>query len=99
MFAFQFGIGLSSIYVKHHFDTESKKSAVNIVNYIKDEFIQTLKEVDWFDKETADYAIAKAKAIKAYIAFPAELLNYTLVDEFYGDVSQAAFCNKTECVN
>lgn len=57
------------------------------MNYIKDEFIQILREVDWFDKQTADYAIAKAKAIKAYIGYPDELLNDTLVEEFYKDVS------------
>ena len=59
---------------------------MNIVNYIKDEFIQILKEVDWFDKKTADYAISKARAIKAYIGYPDELLNDTLVEEFYKDL-------------
>ena len=75
------------MYVKHHFDRESKKSALTIVNYIKDEFIQILKEVEWFDKKTADYAILKARAIKTYIGYPDELLNDTLVEEFYKDVS------------
>lgn len=99
--AHQFGIGLSSLYVKHHFDRESKKSAVNIVNYIKDEFIQILREVEWLDKPTADYAISKAKAIKAYIGYPDELLNDTLVEEFYKDVSQILRSDhyKFECSN
>ena len=57
------------------------------MNYIRDEFIQILNEIDWADKKTVDYAISKAKAIKSYIGFPDELLNDTLVEEFYNDVS------------
>lgn len=86
-----FGIGLSNLYVKHHFDPDSKKSALAIVNYIREEFLQILNEVDWMDDKTRGYAIEKAKWIKAYIGYPDELLNDTLVEEFYKDVRISFF--------
>ncbi|RWS10237.1 membrane metallo-endopeptidase-like 1 [Dinothrombium tinctorium] len=77
------GIALSSLYVKHHFKGESKDMALDMVNYIHREFLRMLDELDWMDKQTVDYARAKAKAISSYIGYPEQILDDEKVGKLY----------------
>lgn len=61
------GMAVSSLYVKHYFDPESKKQAVTLVDYLLKEFQKILKNIDWMDKSTQKRAIEKAEAFKTYM--------------------------------
>lgn len=69
------GMALSSLYVKNHFDPESKRQAVILVDYLLKEFQKILRHIDWMDKSTQSRAIEKAEAFKTYIGYPDQLLN------------------------
>lgn len=77
------GTALSALYVKNHFNQESKASALEMVDYIRNEFLRILDEIDWMDEETREEAKLKAKSIAPYIGYPDELLRDELVEELY----------------
>jgi len=81
------GMALSNVYVKHHFDPESKKQAVTLVDYLLKEFQKILKNIDWMDKQTQKRAIEKVEAFKTYIGYPDQLLNDSLINEYYEKLS------------
>ena len=78
---------LSSLYVKSSFDEESRSSAKKMVKYIREEFIASLKKVDWMDPETKRRAIEKAMSMEVLIGYPPELLQEDKVMEMYEGVS------------
>lgn len=77
------GMSVSSLYVKNHFDEESKKQANILVDYLMKEFINILENSDWMDATTKKKAIEKAGAFKKWIGYPDQLLNDTLVNQYY----------------
>lgn len=77
------GLSMSSLYVKNHFDKESKKQANILVEYLMKEFKHILKNTDWMDADTKAKALEKADAFKTWIGYPDHLLNDTLVNEYY----------------
>lgn len=80
---------LSALYVKNHFNQESKESAIEMVKYIKEEFLKILDEIDWMDDETRQEAKLKAKGIVPYIGYPDELLQDDLVEELYSKLEMS----------
>lgn len=54
---------------------------------IRAEFEDILKKVDWMDDQTRKNALAKAKSMTAFIAYPDELLDNRKLEEFYDGVS------------
>ncbi|XP_037075869.1 neprilysin-2-like [Pollicipes pollicipes] len=83
----KFTIGAGSLYVQNHFDQESKTSALRLVSDVHKEFDMMLQEVTWMDNVTRERAVEKSKTISYYIAYPDELLNDTLVGEFYENLT------------
>ncbi|KAG9511152.1 Neprilysin-2, partial [Fragariocoptes setiger] len=81
------GTALSALYARNHFKKESKARAMEMVDYIRKEFIKMLKEIDWMDDETRVEAEKKANAITAYIGYPDELLDDDKVEELYQGLS------------
>nr|WBW70058.1 venom protein [Lampona murina] len=80
-------IALSSYYVRYYFQEDSKDSALELVNYVQNEFLKILDEIDWMDEVTREHAKAKANAIETYIGYPKELLNDTAVMEIYENLN------------
>ena len=78
-----FDIASSSMYVRKHFDPESKKTAEIMVDDIRNEFIEILKQTDWMDGKTKETAIKKAKAIKPHIGYADELLDNSKINGHY----------------
>lgn len=78
---------LSAFYVKNHFNSKSKSNALEMVEYIRSEFLKILDEIDWMDEETRDEAKLKAKGISPYIGYPDELLQDDLIEELYSGLS------------
>lgn len=83
----RFDLASSSIYVRKHFDPESKKSAEIMVDDIKNEFIELLKQTDWMDSKTKQTAIEKAKAIKPHIGYADELLDDKKLSDHYASLT------------
>lgn len=80
------GHALSAFYVKNHFNRKSKANALEMVEYIREEFLRILDEIDWMDEETRKEAKIKARAIAPFIGYPDELLQDELVEELYKDL-------------
>lgn len=60
---------------------------MEMVNDIRAEFEEILKQVDWMDDKTRVNAIDKARSMSTHIAYPDELLDDRKLEEFYEDVS------------
>lgn len=83
------GTALSALYVKNHFNGHSKAAALEMVEYIRKEFLVMLDEVDWMDEETRQEARLKAKSISPYIGYPDELLQDELIEEFFSGLQMS----------
>lgn len=81
-----FPISTSALYVKKYFKKESKEIASSMVDSIKDEFLDILKEVTWMDERTKAAALNKATKIRAYVGYPDELLDDSKLIEYYGNM-------------
>ncbi|XP_035232459.1 neprilysin-2-like [Stegodyphus dumicola] len=82
-----FGLALSSYYLRHYFKQGSKESVEEIYKYIKQEIIKTLENLYWMeerDKIKLSYLI---NSTKANIAFPRELLNDSFMSNLYKNLS------------
>ncbi len=53
----EYAVGL--IYVSNFFKNGSKEAATEMIENIKLEFIELLKETDWLDEESRKLALAK----------------------------------------
>ena len=54
-----------------------------MVQRIRDEFRVMLEEVTWMDENTRARALEKADLIKTHIAYSREILDSTLLDDYY----------------
>lgn len=86
LLCFSFPIATAAIYVRRFFDGKSRETAVNIAMKIHEQFIETLKQVTWMDEKSRMSAIEKANAMKFQIGYPDELMNDSLIDEYYNDL-------------
>ena len=71
------------MYVQRYFPEMSRNTAVEMVDNIRDTFIESLDTVDWMDPVTRARAKDKARAIKEYIGYPRELLDMDKLAELY----------------
>lgn len=64
---------------------------IEMIHNIQEQFIEILKKVDWMDDITRKHALEKAKVMEAHIAYPDELLNDTIIDNYYQNVGVSDF--------
>ena len=76
-------IAAGSLYVRHHFQKQSKKLVSDMVTRIKAEFKKILEIVTWLDDKTKKSALKKLKYMDTYIGYPDELLKDKKLIEFY----------------
>ncbi|KAJ6635281.1 Neprilysin-2 [Pseudolycoriella hygida] len=76
-------ISVGALYVKKHFEDSSKASALEIVDGIREQFEKILQTVDWMDEVTRQSALEKLSKMATYIAYPDEIKNNTLLEEYY----------------
>lgn len=76
----------SALYVRKYFDSESKRRAADLVKYVKQEFKDILKSVDWMDETTRRNAIEKADRISDHIGYPDELMDDKQLEKTFGKV-------------
>ena len=74
---------VGSLYVKKYFDENSKATALDMVNGIRDQFNIILEEVDWMDDATKVKAKDKANAMVEHIGYPPELLDMNKLTDLY----------------
>ena len=71
------------MYVKNFFKKESRDTALEMVDAIRDEFQNVLKSVSWMDESTREASLKKAKNIVANIGYPDELMDNAKLIEYY----------------
>jgi len=74
---------IGSMFVKKYFAGPAKDMADNMVTNIMREFKVMLDELTWMDQDTKRDAHRKADLITPHIAYPKEILNNQLLDDFY----------------
>jgi predicted metalloendopeptidase len=73
----------SALYVRNYFKKDSRDSAWQIVEALKDEFENTLNRTEWMDDETKQAALEKAKNMKMHIGYPDELSDDMKITKYY----------------
>lgn len=77
---------MSSIYVQKFFDKSIKNKVTELTQDIKFSFLETLKKIGWMDRKTKKHALHKAEKMKSFIAYPDEILDDDLVEEYHEGV-------------
>lgn len=86
MICFRFSIPVGLLYSRKYFNEESRQAVINLVEDVRQAFIDILGEVTWMDDETRKKAIAKAKNIIAHVGYPNELNENDELEEYYDDL-------------
>lgn len=79
-------ISVGALYVRKYFSEESRQIAIEMVDDIRDEFINILGEISWMDGETRTEAIKKANALTKHIGYPNELADNNKLEEYFQDL-------------
>uniref|UniRef100_F7FGZ5 Membrane metalloendopeptidase like 1 n=1 Tax=Monodelphis domestica TaxID=13616 RepID=F7FGZ5_MONDO len=77
---------VGALYVKESFPGESKKMVSDLIQKVREVFIETLNELSWMDEMSKKRAREKATAIKEQIGYPDYILeeeNGRLDEEYY----------------
>jgi neprilysin len=72
-----------ALYVRKHFKEDAKAIALEMVQNIKSEFKEILKNIAWMDDATKAAANTKADKMGEQIGFADELLNDAKITEYY----------------
>ncbi|XP_052751264.1 neprilysin-4-like [Galleria mellonella] len=78
-----FGVALSYLYVKRHFDQDSRQKAIEMIEDVREAFAATVQQLDWMDTTTRLKTLNKLKAIRNFVGFPAWLLTHEQLDKHY----------------
>lgn len=75
------------MYVRKYFHPDAKAAILEIVNATRREFEGILRTASWMDEKTRHSAIEKLNAMSAYIAYPDQLLDNSVIEEYYQNLS------------
>lgn len=64
------------------------------MKYIKDSFVEILKNLEWMDETTRQKALSKVSKMMDYVGYPNELLNDNLLEEYYKGVNNNSYVIK-----
>ncbi|EFA04402.1 neprilysin-2 [Tribolium castaneum] len=76
-------IVIGAMYVRKYFHVDAKTNALEMVKYIKEQFKDLLRSIEWMDAETRKSALDKANTIVDHIAYPDELLDDGKISQLY----------------
>jgi predicted metalloendopeptidase len=79
-------VASGALYVRNVFKKEAKAAMTEMITYIREQFVVTLKKIDWMDDTTKKHALEKAKAIHLHMAYPDELLDDQKLEHYYKNV-------------
>ncbi|KAL0839240.1 hypothetical protein ABMA28_016005 [Loxostege sticticalis] len=78
-----FGVAVSYLYVKRHFDTQSRQKAIEMVEDVREAFAAAVQQLDWMDTSTRLKTLNKLRAIRNFVGFPSWLLTNEQLDKHY----------------
>ena len=84
------GMAVGSLFVKNHFNHESKVVALEMIHGIRESFNELLMENHWMDDPTRQVAKDKADSMNERIGYPDYLENATELAAEYGNISLSA---------
>ncbi|CAF0838473.1 unnamed protein product [Rotaria sordida] len=81
------GFAVSKLYIKKYFDENAFNESLEMINNIRDAFIEMLQGSTWMDVESKTKAIEKAKSIDQHFGYPDYLAsdNNTKLDKDYAE--------------
>lgn len=79
-------ISVGALYIRKYFQKEAKTAAQEMVDSIRKEFEEILKNVPWMDKMTRQFALEKLNKMATYIGYPEELMNDQILIDYYKDL-------------
>lgn len=82
-------VAVAAVYARKYFNEDAKKNVASIVTNLHTKFLQILEGVDWMDDATKNTALNKAKDIEMHIAYPHELMNDTVLDDYYKNLTSS----------
>ncbi|XP_032593275.1 neprilysin-2 isoform X3 [Drosophila grimshawi] len=77
------GISVGSLYVRKHFNKDSKANALEMVNDIRNVFSDILNEINWMDDKTKKEAQQKLYSMATHIGYPDEMLDNDKLAKYY----------------
>ncbi|EDW13650.2 neprilysin-2 isoform X3 [Drosophila mojavensis] len=77
------GISVGSLYVRKHFNQDSKANALEMVNDIRMVFSDILDEVNWMDEKTKKEAKLKLHSMATHIGYPDEMLDNEKLAKYF----------------
>ncbi|VVC33209.1 Hypothetical protein CINCED_3A017909 [Cinara cedri] len=77
------GMAVGALFIRDNFSLDSKVTAMDMIQSIREAFNELLNENHWMDKQTRIVAKAKADAMKERIGYPELLTNADELDKEY----------------
>ena len=68
------------MYIKKRVKPGTKESVVEMVDKIRDAFVDNLRRTHWMSRVSKAYAVDKALSMSSQVAHPDHLLNNSIVD-------------------
>ncbi|KAF2882511.1 hypothetical protein ILUMI_23672 [Ignelater luminosus] len=78
-----FGLALSYLYVRSHFDKVYREKALEMLEDIRHAFEEAVHNLDWMDAVTREKTLTKLHAIRAFVGYPGWIMNATRLDIHY----------------
>ncbi|XP_017799517.1 PREDICTED: neprilysin-11-like [Habropoda laboriosa] len=78
-----FGMALSYIYARKHFDDQAREKALEMLLDIRAAFDEMVAELDWMDVETRARAHRKLHAMRPFVGIPEWITNSSRLEKFY----------------
>lgn len=75
-----------ALYIRKYFHPEAKQTAAEMVDQIRKEFKDVLKQITWMDVNTKLAANDKVDAIVSHIGYPDELYDDKKLDEYHNAI-------------
>nr|CAI5828592.1 unnamed protein product [Callosobruchus analis] len=69
------GMAVGALYVREHFDQDSKVEVVQMIDMLREAFNELLVENEWMDEETKKVAKEKANAMGTKVGYPQLVVN------------------------
>lgn len=78
---------MGALYVRKYFRQDSKAAALEMVNGIRREFENILKEVNWMDDKTKESALEKLHSMSTHIGYPDEIMDNSKIEKYYENLT------------
>ncbi|VDM99379.1 unnamed protein product [Thelazia callipaeda] len=81
---------VSALFVRNHFDSNTKKEAMNLLTMIQKAFQGIVGKISWMDSDTKKFALQKASSIISKVGYDKMSMNDTALDGYYAKLDIAS---------